>query len=271
MKKQYKDRLTASINRKGVLDIDTVKGCAVGIKKYGPRGCYNLCYASKTAGFYGYDFGVAVSRKISDAAESQTTLFDLPGDGGDSAIVNMVKNHHLDWFRIGTMGDPCHDWELTVEVCEWLGAIKTPVIVTKHWMICRDQLLNRLRNVGVVFNTSVSALDSKQELKHRLKQYERIKQAGIKSVLRIVSCEFGNTEEGRRLDEVQRELFSYPLVIDNPLRIPASDERVVRGDIVVSKLKDLDTITFISMNNKETYLGHCDNCPDQCGLTVKEG
>lgn len=59
----YDDKLTATINRKGVLDIDTVKGCRSGVKIYPNGGCYGLCYAFKMAAVYGFDFSKSVSRK----------------------------------------------------------------------------------------------------------------------------------------------------------------------------------------------------------------
>jgi hypothetical protein len=269
-KKQYANILSASVNRKGVLDIDTFKGCPKGVAAHGERGCYGLCYAAKTAKFYKYEFERGSSRKVSKCKNVQQTLFKLPGNGGDESIPRLVKQHQLGWFRIGTMGDPCHDWELAADVCEWLGTLKTPIIITKHWIVCRDQILRRLSKVGVIFNTSISALDSSDEIAHRLAQYERVKSFGLKSVLRVVSCEFGVTENGLRMDEIQSELFSYPLVIDNPLRISASDQRVLSGDIVASRVKDMDAIASISVNNKNAYIGKCGDCPDQCGLTMKE-
>jgi hypothetical protein len=50
--KQYHPILTATLNRKGVLDVDTVKGCTIGLAKY-PKGCYGECYAYKNARRYG--------------------------------------------------------------------------------------------------------------------------------------------------------------------------------------------------------------------------
>lgn len=262
----YRPMLSATVNSKGVLDIDTVKGCACGMRAYPGGGCYGLCYANKLATLYGYDFAQSVSREMEQP--SNQIMFSFAGAVGSNDIWRMVESHHLDWFRIGTMGDPCHDWQLTVKVCEWLCELRVPIIITKHWMIVPNDLLSRFAACNTVFNNSISALDTAQEIKHRLGQLYRLREAGIKSVLRIVSCEFGDTQEGRRLDAIQRELFTHGPVIDNPLRIPASDPRVTRGDIIVEKRKDLDAVISISIANKETYIGHCDQCPDQCGLTI---
>ena len=106
----YKPVLSAHINRKGVLDIDTVKGCSLGMGSYPNGGCYGVCYANKVATLYGFNFNKSVSRELVGCNYVE--------------IESAVKNHRLAWFRVGTMGDPCHDWGLTVEVCEWLGRFK---------------------------------------------------------------------------------------------------------------------------------------------------
>lgn len=250
----YSNRLTVSINRKGVVDVDTVKGCTLGMRAYPHTGCYGLCYAKKVAEFYGFNFPVSVSRK--------------PVESEKKSIEKKIRNHEATWFRIGVMGDPCHDWDNLVEVCEWLGAIKTPVVVTKHWMAASDEQLKRLAKCGTVFNTSVSALDTPKELELRLKQWRRVTEFGMRSILRVISCKFGDTELGRSMDTVQRELFAIggELVIDNPLRIPATDQRVIDGHILVSREKDIEANAWISLENKQTYLGHCSMCPDQCGV-----
>jgi hypothetical protein len=123
-----------------------------------------------------------------------------------------------------------------------------------------------LKEVGVVFNTSISALDSEVERTYRLGQQARLVKAGLRSVLRIVTCRFGDTAKGRELHAIQAELLKAGPHIDNPLRIPKSDPRVTAGDILVIKRKDLDGETYISVNDENVYLGHCNNCPDQCGL-----
>ena len=62
--KTYKPTLTAVVNHKGVMDIDTVKGCSEGLAAYPDGGCYGECYAYKIATRYGIDFATSISRKI---------------------------------------------------------------------------------------------------------------------------------------------------------------------------------------------------------------
>lgn len=249
----YKPVLTASENLKGVLDVDTVKGCYSGMAAYPGTGCYGACYAATTAKLYGRDFTVAVSRK--------------PAPWSWRTVWRQVKEFPGNWYRIGTAGDPCHDWDNTVTVCEMLKSPgKHPVIITKHWQKLTDDHIARLKDCNAVINTSVSALDTEQELRHRLKQIERIRKAGLKSVARVVTCNFGATEWAVNRRTVQDELLKLLPMIDNPLRIPATDRRVLDGHLIVDRVAGaVGGGKTISLHNPGVYLGHCAGCIDQCG------
>jgi hypothetical protein len=257
----YRGLITACDNRKGVLDIDSVKGCSLGMARYPHGGCYGLCYAAKMAKLYGYDFAQHASRELAPD-DGQLSFGFISGPVGNNAVYRKVATHSLAWFRIGVMGDPSQDWELTALICEWLHDVRVPVIVTKHWIEASDSILERLASAGCVLNTSVSALDTREEIEYRLEQTARFSAAGCRSLLRIVSCKFGDTENGRRLARAQSDLFRISLTIDNPLRIPSNDSRVLSGDIVVTATKPQG----ISQFNPATYIGKCADCPDQCGV-----
>lgn len=248
----FDDRLTAVENMKGVLDVDSVKGCSYGMKAYPGGGCYGLCYACKMAKCRGFDFSVSVSRQ--------------PYDEDRRAIEHAVSFHKLNWFRIGTMGDPSHDWPLTLYVCEWLGRLKKPVIVTKHWRTCPSDIIARLSKCGAVFNTSVSALDSEDEREYRLDQFYRVMSLGCRSFLRVVTCKFNDTDEGKRLASIQTWLLSCGNIIDTPLRIPRCDSRVCAGTIIAEKVENIKGESTVSRWNENVYIGHCSTCPDQCGV-----
>lgn len=156
MKRHYKPELTIEINDKGVIDIDTVKGCTMGIRN-NPDGCWGLCYAKKIADYRGIEFGVSVSR--------------LPTKQSLRDICKTVRNSPLPFVRIGTMGDPCHDWGLTVMLCRYLSQLKPVVIITKHWIPISDEQMEKLGKLGVIINTSISALDTSAQIKYRLEQY----------------------------------------------------------------------------------------------------
>lgn len=251
--KKYSRNLSINVNRKGVPEIDTVKGCFEGIKRYPDGGCYGLCYAFRSALFYGYDFSESISR------ENVIENF--------KSIKRTLIHNKLKFFRIGTMGDPCHDWELTLMVCSLFYKIKIPVIVTKHWLEIPENMISKFKKFDVIFNTSISPLDTDNEIQHRLLQFNRIKRAGIKSVLRVVSCSFGENKTGRTLKKKQKYIFSHTPVIDNPLRISKHDVRVCDGTIKISQKHDMNKITTISTFNNDVFIGKCFCCPDQCGVS----
>ena len=130
--KTYKPLLTASMNGKGVMDVDTVKGCEIGMKVRPGTGCYGECYANKSSSRYGRDFSISVSRVLNSVNFAD--------------VFSTVKNHYAGWYRIGVAGDPCHDWENTISICEQLKPSgKVPVIITKHWRALSDEQIERLK------------------------------------------------------------------------------------------------------------------------------
>ena len=253
--RRFSTMLTADVNEKGVLDVDTVKGCAAGMSARRDGGCYNACYAATIAKFRGLDFTHSVTRTVQNKAQADQ-------------IVRAVKAAPEGFFRIGTMGDPCHAWETTVETIEWLSPYAVPVIITKHWIKATDEQLLRLIACGTVLNTSISALDTPAELRHREREIARYSSLGGHSIARIVSCDFDPlNSEGARMAQVQERLFAYPHVIDNPLRVYRTHKLVQDGVIKLSSVKDLSAVRTISIANVDTYIGHCSDCKDKCGLS----
>jgi len=250
----YGNLLTVDINQKGVLDVDVVKGCTSGIAAHGERGCYQACYAATIAKFRGIDFSRAVVRTVQSKAQA-------------IEIENAVKAAPLGFFRVGTMGDPCHAWEETVRTVEWLAPYAVPIIITKHWRRASDQHFARLVECGAIINTSVSALDSNAHLSKRVFEIERYRAAGGASVARVVSCDFNTTDPvGAQMNGVQNRLMSLPMMIDNPLRVPSTHPLVRAGVIRIRKVKDLEASRNVSLpTNSKTYLGHCSGCVELCG------
>lgn len=252
--RRYRPVLTVAENFKGVLDVDTVKGCTLGMKAYPSGGCYGECYAYKIAARYGIDFSTSVTRKI------------LKSQRAD--IFFSVKDHHATWYRIGTAGDPCHDWDNTLSVCEFLsGTGKTPVIITKHWIPLSNDHLKRLKDLGAVINTSTSGMDTDTETKYRVEQIARIKAAGIRNICRVVTCDFGPTEWGQACKVKQDYLLSLLPVIDNPLRAVKSNHHVTQGNIIITRKEEaVGGGKFVSLHDPNVYLGTCGECQDQCGV-----
>lgn len=236
------------------MDVDTVKGCTAGMNARPGTGCYGGCYAAKIAIYRGIDFSQAVTRKVFSKTQAR-------------AIERAVSSAPEGFFRIGVMGDPCHAWEETVKTVEWLCEFARPVVITKHWRVASDDQLRRLSKCHTALNTSISALDTPQELKHRKAQFFRFKLLGGNSVARIVSCDFIESSiEGERMKKIQDELFTLRPTLDNPLRVPKNHPLVTGGVIHLTVMKDLESERTISISNKETYIGHCAGCPDVCGL-----
>lgn len=251
--RRYQPILTAVENQKGVLDVDTVKGCTLGMAARPDGGCYGECYANKIAERYGIDFTVSVSRKMTP--------------WNRAAILKTVADHSAYWYRIGTAGEPCHDWENTLEVCEALQHTgKTPVIITKHWIPLSDEQIKRFAAIGAVFNTSLSGLDTDAQIKYRVAQLNRLKAAGIRSVCRVVSCNYGASEWALNAKKKQDYLMTLEPVIDNPLRADKSNPHVLNGDILLTRKDEaIGGGKMVSVSNPDVYLGTCPECPDQCG------
>lgn len=252
----YHNALTVQVNRKGVVDVDTVKGCTLGMRAYPDGGCYSECYARKIAAWTGIDFGTAVSRYIVDNWNHRDHLIKNLLDTGAS------------WYRIGTMGDPCHDWDHTVHVIDALKPAKmTAVIISKHWTPLTDSHVSRLLDTNVVVHVSTSGLDTEAETKHRTGQLERLRGYGIPVINRVVTCAFGGSEWAQERAERQEHLLTIGPAIDTPLRISATNERVQSGDILTTRR--LDSVgggKRVSLHSTSAFLGHCAQCPDQCGV-----
>ena len=253
--KRYHPVLTVAINGKGVLDVDTVKGCELGMKNYPDGGCYGECYAYKNAHTYGIDFTTSVSRQFMGREHKGT-------------LMRIMLQNESGWYRVGTAGDPCHDWRHTVAIINAFWHLhKVPVIISKHWITLEDCDLEKLRKLGAVINTSTSGLDTDDEIKHRVNQINRIKEAGVKSVNRVVTCLYGKSQWARECKEKQDYLLSFKNVIINPLRAGHSNQHVVNGDIkLISKSTSVGGGKYVSLHNSKIYLGKCEACPDQCGV-----
>lgn len=251
----YLPVITIEKNGKGVIDVDTVKGCTLGMRARPGGGCYDECYAAKTAKRYGIDFATSVSRQFMGREHRDT-------------LIKRLLTFPETWYRIGTFGDPCHDWTHTIAVIRALRwAKKTAVIITKHWVALTDKHIADLRWLGAVVNTSTSGLDTDQELRHRVNQIERLRAAGVRSINRVVTCEYGTSEWARACKAKQDYLLSIEPIVDNPLRPSSSNPRVISGDILLTRREDsVGGGKLVSLHSPSVYLGACAGCPDQCGV-----
>lgn len=253
--RSYSTKISLTKNSRGIYSLDTSIGCASGIANE-TGGCYNDCYAAKSAKLYGYDFSKTVQRNFESEYHRRFTL-------------RQINKIPLDFVRIGTSGDPSENWENTISVLKAIDKCnKEIVIITKHWTSLTDEQLNYLENINVCVNTSVSALDKPDLIARCLDQYNRLK-PHCKSILRIVSCQFDtNTYEGLQLSLLQDELFKNDLVIDTVLRVNKNNPLVKSGLVIAEKSKFLGKNALISKLNKKTYFGKCSKCHEMCGVKM---
>ena len=253
-KRKYIPVARASINQKGVVDVDSVKGCELGMAAHPIGGCYNECYAYKLARARGFDFCTSVSR--------------LPRKRSIMDCAKIVYRSCNDWYRIGTSGDPSHDWVNTIDIIKALSICnKTPVIVTKHWVKMDETVISNVIKYGCVVNTSLSALDTDDEICHRIQQHERLCKYGARAVLRVVTAKYGNTEYGRRCKRIQDEIISRGPYIDTPYRLSKSNRLLCGGHVMADRVVGSNggSGSMVSIWKDAIHLGRCCDCPDKCG------
>jgi len=254
--REYSSKISLTKNSRGIYSLDTSIGCKSGMSNE-QGGCYNDCYAAKSARLYGYDFNKTVLRSF----ENEKQRFK---------IINQINKIPLDFVRIGTSGDPSENWEHTINILNQIKNVnKQIVIITRHWTNLTDEQLVFLSEINVCINTSISALDKPELLNNCLIQYERLK-TFCKSVLRVVSANFNlDNEIGHNMAKIQSELFKHKGTIDTVLRVGRSNRFVKEGIINVSESIFLGKKALISKYNKSTYFGKCSTCHEMCGLNVK--
>jgi hypothetical protein len=264
--REYKNIISLSKNERGIWDLDTIKGCKSGLIE-NQNGCYNDCYAYKTAKRYGIDFSKSIERNFENESHKKS-------------IIKQIEKIDMPFIRIGCAGDPSENWQHTINIIKQIressqlslfdiSSTKQIVIITRHWNILTDFELNELLKYNICINTSVSALDNGLLINKSLKEYNRIKPY-CKSVLRIVSCDFNEDNEiGKRMAETQRKLFKNTFTIDTVFR-PSKNNIFVKDNIInVKKMSFMKSKQLISKMNKKAFIGKCENCLEMCGLNVK--
>ena len=118
-------------------------------------------------------------------------------------------------------------------------------------------------------NTSCSGLDSDSEMKYRIVQINRLRNAGVKSICRVITCQFGDSDWAKKCKVKQDALLKMVPIIDNPLRASKSNPRVVSGEIILTKVPEaIGGGKNVSLHRDGIYLGECSKCPDQCGVNL---
>jgi hypothetical protein len=261
--REYKNIISLSKNERGIWDLDTIKGCKSGLEE-NINGCYNDCYAYKTAKRYGIDFSKSIERNFENEAHKK-------------AIINQIEKIDMPFIRIGCAGDPSENWQHTINIIKQLkessqlslfdiSSKKQIVIITRHWNALTDLQLNEIAKYNICINTSVSALDNDNLINKSVEQYNRLKPY-CKSILRIVSCDFNEDNKiGKTMSETQRKLFKNELTIDTVFR-PSKNNPFVKNEIIkVKKMSFMNSKQLISKMDKKAFVGKCKNCLEMCGL-----
>ena len=71
--RKYSNIISLTRNSRGIYSLDTSIGCASGMKNE-QGGCYNDCYAYKSAKIYGYDFNTTILRDFRNEKHRQEIL-----------------------------------------------------------------------------------------------------------------------------------------------------------------------------------------------------
>jgi hypothetical protein len=264
--REYKNIISLSKNERGIWDLDTIKGCESGLKE-NDKGCYNDCYAYKTAKRYGIDFSKSIERNFENETHRQS-------------IVRQIERIDMPFIRIGCAGDPSENWQHTLNIIKQIkessqlslfdiSSKKQIVIITRHWKLLTDEQLNIISKYNICINTSVSALDNENLIKTALEQYNRLKPY-CKSVLRIVSCDFNeNNTIGKKMSLIQNDLFKNELTIDTVFRPSKNNTFVKDGIINTKKMGFMKSKALVSKFNKKAFTGKCENCLEMCGINLK--
>lgn len=259
----YKNIISLSKNGRGIWDLDTIKGCESGLLE-NDKGCYNDCYALKTAKRYGIDFSKSIERNFENEAHKKQ-------------IIRQIEKIDMPFIRIGCAGDPSENWEHTINIIKQIrdtnqlslfdiSSKKQIVIITRHWKILTDLQLKEIEKYNICINTSVSALDSQVLIDNSIKEYQRIKPY-CKSILRVVTCDFNeNNEIGKQMAETQRNLLKNKGYIDTVFRPSKNNKFVIDGIINVKKMGFMKSKALVSKFNKKAFLGKCENCLEMCGI-----
>lgn len=253
--REYSNKISLVRNARGIYSLDPSIGCKSGMENE-TNGCFNDCYAAKSAKLYGYDF-------------SKTVIRTFENEKHIKHIINKINKVKLDFIRMGTSGDPSENWEHTINILKSIDKCnKEIVIITKHWTNLTSDQMDYFSTINICVNTSVSALDKPSLIYNSLKQYNILKKY-CKSILRIVSADFNlQNEIGFRLSKLQDKLFTNENTLDTVLRLNKNNKLIKEGVVNIVKSKFLDKNTIISKRNKSTYFGKCDTCHEMCGVNI---
>jgi len=251
--RSYSNKITLTENGRGIWTIDPIMGCKSGLKK-DSKGCFSDCYAARNARIYGYDF-------------TENVLRDFENEKHLKSIIKKCNKIKFPFIRMGNSGDPSENWDHTIMILEKLKEVnKQFIIITRHWSKLSNSQLDKISNLNVCINTSISAIDNEIDLHNNIQNYEILKKY-CKSILRCVSFDFNKqNKEGMSYSLMQDWIFNNYDVLDTVFRCSKSNHLYKEGIINIKETNFLGKKCYVSKFNKKTYFGGCNNCLDKCGL-----
>lgn len=247
-----KDQSGRAYGRRRVTEgncLDPVKGCSSTFCEW--------CYARESCARYHILFNVPVPQVLRE---------DL--------LRKDLRMCSLDWVRIGVMGEPSEDWELTAKVakvCAEEG--KRVAIITRLLKLPNHSELQTLADIGTVINWSISPTDPVEFIKSR---WESVRTYPY-LVLRLLTFAFA---DGCEESKMQAWLSSiHPHILEQPARVfrtlrvwPKLDHKRYHHppSYIVGSKGPSRWLTAGPVLNVPVCCGHCSSCPWKCGLVFFE-
>ncbi|KAA6214293.1 hypothetical protein CP973_34855 [Streptomyces albofaciens JCM 4342] len=150
--------------------------------------CYGSCFAAKGAFESGYDFGTRVPNVL-DEEVFRADLAAIPATQG--------------YLRNGWNSDASWDWPKAVRLTELIRESgHHTVFITKVFTALPDEAAVRLAELGAELRVSVSAFDSRPQLRMRLTAIEQYRDVGGVAVPTIMTAAFRDAALARRQDRI---------------------------------------------------------------------
>jgi len=227
-----------------------VRGCPFGDTNEG-HGCPWGCYAKEAVVRYHILFSIPTPMVLRE---------DL--------LRKDLRKLREDWVRIGVMGEPSYDWQLTLRtarVCWEEG--KRVVVVTRVFQPPQAHILEGLAELGATLNVSLCALDPPEFLEPRRALLEEYLAMGGRAVMRLVTFTFRDPSLQGRQEELS--LWGGP-VLEQPAKLLRTNPtfRLIRGELYRPAPSYVGKPRWLTagpqLEGFPTCWGFCPSCPHKC-------
>lgn len=194
--------------------------------------CYGNCFAARAAFEAGFDFGKRVDNILDDDIFSRDLTY--------------LDQQQL-YLRNGWNSDPSWSWSKALRLSSLIhNSNRHTIFITKAFLIPPKDIMEQLGDLNVEIRVSVSALDTKQQLKQRINFIEEYRRCGGTSIPLILTAKF----KERELTEKQNSIVEYLIDQDLPCA-----ENSLRINPASSLLQLLDTKSMRPLLNGDLWAG----------------